>query len=464
MSDLPLPEDLDRWPSDPFQLLQVTRQVDAVELKRAYQRLLRVYRPERYPEEFRRLRAAYDDAAGWLERVASYRTNDEPPPLELSDDSGAESATPDCGLENRLRAASETAQRGATVEAYAQFRRLIEEFPQRVEPYLACYWLLRVEPQLDAKRNPLEWLRTAVKQCSQPEPVRAAYLAELERRPSTALLSEVAEEALACASGFDGLRLFQVRWRVAAQQNIWRAMQADLEAIKKSSWWFDRDLWTALMTSALETASFSPDPDAREIMQWCRGEIDRYPNMHFSMFEALSRLDYLRDLAACVRSLNASMTDLQPLRRLLALPNSADGAELYVELVSLIEECGRQPSTLLRRLSSLGDGAEILLPRLQELLDRLCWSLGRYDETDWQPPDLRYSVGEFLARSPATYAEARSALLDFCLQRMASPHDVVAAIADDPRMSTDLREAIAAPIRDDRPLQCAFQAFRLFEG
>jgi hypothetical protein len=469
MSDLPLPEDIERWPSDPFQLLQVTRQVNEKDLKRAYQRLLRVYRPERFPEEFRKLRDAYDEAASWVQHMAAYR-DDEQDSSAAADNFGSSgdvdptATSPGSVFEDRLRDAGECAQLGQSLEAYAQFRRLNEEFPQRVEPYLACYWLLRLDPQLDAGRTPLTWLKSAVKHSSQAEPAWSVYAAELERRPTVALLNDVAEEALACASPFDGLRLFQARWRAAARQDVWRAMKSDLEAIRGSSWWLDRDFWTALMTAALESASFTLNPDAQDIMQWCRTEIDRYPNMHFSMFDALGRLDYLRDLASCVRSLDMVMTDLKPLVRMLSFATSAEGAELYVELVALVDECGQSPSTLLRRLSSLGESSEIVLPRLQEILNRLSWSLGRYDETDWQPQELRHSVGEFLARSPSTYAEARAALLDFCLQRMASPWDVAAAIADDPRLPTELRDEIAMPIRNDLPLNCAYQAFRLFDN
>ena len=57
MSDLP--DDVRRWPSDPFKLLGVPRNVPPRDLKRAYTRLIRSYKPEHSPDEFRRIRAAH---------------------------------------------------------------------------------------------------------------------------------------------------------------------------------------------------------------------------------------------------------------------------------------------------------------------------------------------------------------------------------------------------------------------
>lgn len=74
MDELPLPPDLERWPRDPFGLLGVKMGSDLKTVKRAYQRLIRVYRPEHYPVEFRRIREAYESAqsmTGWFSTVDS---------------------------------------------------------------------------------------------------------------------------------------------------------------------------------------------------------------------------------------------------------------------------------------------------------------------------------------------------------------------------------------------------------
>ena len=47
---------------DPFELLGVERDASEVDLKRAYGRLIRIYRPDRHPDEFHRVRQAYEEA------------------------------------------------------------------------------------------------------------------------------------------------------------------------------------------------------------------------------------------------------------------------------------------------------------------------------------------------------------------------------------------------------------------
>jgi curved DNA-binding protein CbpA len=47
-------------PYDPYVMLGIDRQADEAEIKRAYFRLVREYPPEREPEKFQQVRAAYE--------------------------------------------------------------------------------------------------------------------------------------------------------------------------------------------------------------------------------------------------------------------------------------------------------------------------------------------------------------------------------------------------------------------
>src|SRR4051794_26989422 len=60
MSAEHLPEDLQRWPRDPFQVLGVPRGCDPGEARKAYTRLIRHFKPEQHPDHFRTIREAYD--------------------------------------------------------------------------------------------------------------------------------------------------------------------------------------------------------------------------------------------------------------------------------------------------------------------------------------------------------------------------------------------------------------------
>ena len=60
MSAPELPDDPSDWPSDPFELLGVARGTSEPDIKRAYTRLIRRFKPEHHPDAFRRIREAYE--------------------------------------------------------------------------------------------------------------------------------------------------------------------------------------------------------------------------------------------------------------------------------------------------------------------------------------------------------------------------------------------------------------------
>jgi hypothetical protein len=57
-----LPQDPDSWPSDPFRLLGVRPGISTRDLRKAYLRLIKAYKPEHSPVEFQKIRQAYEQA------------------------------------------------------------------------------------------------------------------------------------------------------------------------------------------------------------------------------------------------------------------------------------------------------------------------------------------------------------------------------------------------------------------
>ncbi|TWT60012.1 hypothetical protein [Rubinisphaera italica] len=70
-------------PHQPVQFFELPEDYDRRDLKRAYGRLIKVYRPEQQPEEFRKIRDAFEQLESWL----SYRdldTSAEITPLDIN--------------------------------------------------------------------------------------------------------------------------------------------------------------------------------------------------------------------------------------------------------------------------------------------------------------------------------------------------------------------------------------------
>src|SRR5579871_2854032 len=82
MSAPELPDDPRAWPADPFDLLGVTPGTPEADVKRAYARLIRRFKPEHAPEQFRRIRAAYETCLEFARHFApSPDEPDAPPPV-----------------------------------------------------------------------------------------------------------------------------------------------------------------------------------------------------------------------------------------------------------------------------------------------------------------------------------------------------------------------------------------------
>ncbi len=66
--------------SDPYAVLGLTRQATALEVKEAYFKLVHDYPPERDPEGFQRIRAAYEALRTPTARARTDRQFVQPPP------------------------------------------------------------------------------------------------------------------------------------------------------------------------------------------------------------------------------------------------------------------------------------------------------------------------------------------------------------------------------------------------
>jgi len=65
-----LPDDVSLWPTNPYELLGVSPHNDARVARRAYLGLVRRFKPEHAPEQFKRIREAYDEAIALMSKAA----------------------------------------------------------------------------------------------------------------------------------------------------------------------------------------------------------------------------------------------------------------------------------------------------------------------------------------------------------------------------------------------------------
>lgn len=106
-----LPEDLEQWPRSPFDILGVGSAVSREELRRAWLRLVRRFKPDRFPKHFQRLKEAFDSADKVLkyhqtftdEAAAVPSIPSETAPTDLATDDNHENGTSSPLEQNRSR-------------------------------------------------------------------------------------------------------------------------------------------------------------------------------------------------------------------------------------------------------------------------------------------------------------------------------------------------------------------------
>jgi len=78
MADQPEPE-WELLPADPWGFFGIDRDAETIDLKRSYNRFIRRYKPEKHPQEFQRIRAAYEH----VHNLIRYRDNRSGPTIQF---------------------------------------------------------------------------------------------------------------------------------------------------------------------------------------------------------------------------------------------------------------------------------------------------------------------------------------------------------------------------------------------
>ena len=119
--------------------------------------------------------------------------------------------------------------------AYRRFVELESRSPGRRELCARLYWLLIAWPELDADRDPCDWLAHGMRASLLTGPLAELYGRELEQRPAEALTVRCAD-LLDCAASPSALAdLIASRCRAAGKIDQFDIIAEDLEFLRN---WF----------------------------------------------------------------------------------------------------------------------------------------------------------------------------------------------------------------------------------
>lgn len=466
----PLPEDLAQWPADPYELLGVPRGVQPRPLRVAYTQRIRAFKPELYPEHFRRLREAYElllSLTPLADSSVTYRFTAPPsvetPPLQ----SIARPAPAKSPAEQELQALCDEAwawaAAGETQRAYERLRELRERHTGHAGIALRLYWLSTLAPEVDPDGSPRAWLLRAMAVADGPTPWRELYRRELLENPweaSSDQCRRLLETETRCGVLFDLVRL---RWQGASRlPEIGRIIDEDLTLLRER-FRFETESWLRLLIAAIEQLAWSDNLAARDLLRSCHVEIERSGNALQRLAGELDKLDFLYELADAWRLFRRQTHAPLWLVQLIPISWNHPVEEYQSLLACILGNATADPSSALRSLDlALTCGSAILAqlstvlltarrmlppppePRSAETLRAITDDFLDY-ETDWR-----------------SYLSFRDDLLHFCIEENIAPELVAEVMLQrSAGRSFSVQGRLAATIARDWPLRLVCLANRL---
>jgi hypothetical protein len=363
MSEPPLPEDLSRWPQNPYDLLGVSANSPPRDVRRAYTGLIRTYKPEQFPEHFRRIREAYEAVVRRTE-LFSPREDlppDQPPPAAREkaiphDKAAPPRRLPTRPLEEELAVLWQWAVAGQEETAYGRLLRLQAQHPGSAAVYLRLYWLLTVAPRLDAGRCPNDWLVQGLLASGAPGPLRQLYRDVVADDPAEAWTERYARLLADDARPAQLADLVEWRWRAGAWLERWDLLMADLCDCRPRLRPAQEDLWLRLLFVLADEVAWYEDAAAEELMDACLNEIHQHDHLAFRNAAAFDRLDFLLAVSRGCRKLRRRTVPLSFLR-LIARSWTQPFAAVRPHLESVLERINASPTKWLECFTLVQHGA-----------------------------------------------------------------------------------------------------------
>jgi hypothetical protein len=458
-----LPDDPARWPTDPYALLGIQPGVLPRDLRRAYTQLIRRYKPEQYPEHFRRIRAAYEAVLFFTDGQAPFANGSFPhPPLSFPEPPAQNHSFPTAlSLESEVRQAWELACSDGEEEAYHRLRRLESRHPGNGDLCARLYWLLTLDPSLDPLRSRFDWLAQGLRASELAGPLGELYRRELAANPAEALHERYAR--LLHVPSPAGRVVDFVDWRWQAAAKLGKATDVvgdDLEDLRGRFPLQDEESWARLLLLAVQRLAW--DDSAAAQRDECKRELNQSVHLHRHLGPELDWLDHLEELSADWQALRGK-PDV-PAGLLELVPRSWDRPldEFRPALQQFLGEVAAAPRRYLAAFDRVWRRGPAVLTEFGRLL------ILYQSELDL-PPERRSAISltELLLECVdladwQDYISFRRALLDFCVREELSPEWAGQALAERTTYWLPDRRHLSQAILDDWPLRYVCLAQRLF--
>ncbi|MBS0209681.1 MAG: J domain-containing protein [Planctomycetes bacterium] len=486
-----LPDDPRDWPRGSYELLGVPEAVDRKQLRRAYHALLKRFKPEQAPEQFRLVREAYDQILRHVEFREQYgisiRGGDDADDnaSTASHEEAASAATtngdaptwPSAPAIEDPASVWRTGVDGDLTKLYLRLTKFVDQRSDDAELYARLYWLKLLAPEVDTAREANDWLVTGLCRVGPA----ANQLVELYRRA----LEQSADEALRPRAE----RLFQVQpvpsWLPTLAAVVWckARLAGQVERIidtytacrSRLGTFGERGLHWQLSSMAVRELWLAHDPRDgasselrnrpagkmwREILTELETDFGADPQY----YDLLAWLDERRAFSQAWHGARGTMLVRAELLDLLLLAEAGDRGQWRPALLNYL--ASEEPSRLYIQISSLGVESQLLLHQFGNLVDSVEAYSPDIEQVDWPAELLRRLLVELCDDEPvrADSRESSLRLLQFCLDNCLSPAQLIEHFTQDEDFWSNSGYVLPAAAAGNAPLDITYRAFRLLLG
>lgn len=485
MSEHHLSDNSADWPRDPFKLLGVDRNVDQRTLRRAYLKLIKIFKPEQSPDEFQKIRGAFEAATAMADASfvfdADSTSGREP---WFQHDAPIE---PDTRAEDVLKTSTQSSVRDTASAIWAELRRTGDEAlaysklreleainNHDTDLCVKLYWILRLHPEVDPDRHRNDWLtRALLRNGAHHGLAWQLYLRELRRIPSEAqssrchdlLNSNISLELLA--------KLLTARWTASAQTGDRRTVATDVDQHRPQFAIDYQEEWASLLSAAIRAWSIpyyqpvSPNPIEDQRWKLMKRWSDEVTELSRRAAESVEdEIDFNLMMAREWDRLDGDIAYRLPAAwfELIAAGVSASTFGIAAVAPRLLPKLFADPLDAMQRLNNMAASVPALTITMATLILDFCDDY-RIPEC---PLDDASRIKHISARLKAScigvdYGLLPRAFLDICLSECISPRQL-ASIADAAMGIPALDDSWATTIQRDLVLQVAYSAARFVLG
>lgn len=476
-----LPENLEDWPESPYEILGVSHENSEREVRSAYVKLIKIFKPEKFPEHFRRIRDAYDRISQYL-KLNSRADDGQREILNLGNGLQVSINFDDEKPETRpITSHAEVEEFEIASARPEQIRTIYEELKHRSEidqadhsDYLQMHWMTYCFPEFDDHRTAFQWLMTGLKKLGLDTRLVQVLKSRIELEPTLILDQAVTDLLMSQPNSFLLTTLADLRWSIAVKSNHLDLIKSDLKSLRPVvlEGQHDPHGWIRLTAKAIECLGWSQEK-TETLCKRLHDEIDQLQEFQFEVDSELDRLEFVTHLQKMWAHMrNSRVRLIQETGSLIPATWShrfgeIPAAELDNVIIDWSEKVLERATYPIRQFDDLAnmslgnfDGSAVLRYLLNFFENRFSLRMQR------RQPDknMKYRIQSFLGRCESiTYSELRMRILEFCCDEWVEPYELMAFIAQEPQFEAVCNEyGLLQSLADDLSLQLVFRAHQTF--